>query len=59
MRCVVAALLIIGLTAVSAHAQDNVLEKFVGRWDVRVKMLQPQQPNQSYPPWLQIGNKRY
>jgi Protein of unknown function (DUF1579) len=48
MRCAIAALLVIGLTAVSAHAQDNVLEKFVGRWNVRVKMLQPQQPDITY-----------
>ena len=48
MRCAIAALLVISLVGVSAHAQDNVLEKFVGRWDVRVKMLQPQQPDITY-----------
>src|SRR5262245_13740127 len=48
LQCALAALLVIGITAVSAHAQDNVLEKFVGRWDVRVKMLQPQQPDLTY-----------
>jgi uncharacterized protein DUF1579 len=48
MRCAIAALLVIGLTAASAHAQDNVLEKFVGRWDVRVKTLQPQKPDLTY-----------
>jgi len=36
------------LTAASAHAQDNALEKFVGRWDVRVKTLQPQKPELTY-----------
>jgi Protein of unknown function (DUF1579) len=48
MRCAIAALLIIGLTAASARAQDNVLERFVGRWDVRVKTLQPQQADIKY-----------
>ena len=38
----------LGLGAISAHAQDNVLEKFVGRWDVRVKTLQPQKPDLTY-----------
>ena len=48
MRCVVAALLVMGLAGGSLRAQDNVLEKFVGRWDVRVKTLQPQKPNLTY-----------
>jgi Protein of unknown function (DUF1579) len=48
MRCVVAALLVIGLAGGSARAQDNVLDKFVGRWDVRVKTLQPQKPDLTY-----------
>jgi Protein of unknown function (DUF1579) len=42
LRCAIAALHIVSLTASSARAQDSVLEKFVGRWDVRVKTLQPQ-----------------
>ena len=42
LRCAIAALLIVSLAASSARAQDSVLEKFVGRWDVRVKTLQPQ-----------------
>jgi hypothetical protein len=45
MRCVVAALLVMGLAGGSPRAQDNVLEKFVGRWDMRVKTLQPQKPD--------------
>jgi hypothetical protein len=44
----IAALLIVSLAASSARAQDNVLEKFVGRWDVRVKTLQPQKPDIAY-----------
>jgi hypothetical protein len=49
LRCAIAALLVVGLlSGVSAHAQDNVLEKFVGRWDVRVKTLQPQKPDLTY-----------
>ena len=48
MRCAIAALLVIGITAVSARAQDNALEKFVGRWDVRVKTLQPQKSDLTY-----------
>jgi hypothetical protein len=52
LRFAIAALL--AIAASSAHAQDNlaeklaVLEKFVGRWDVRVKMLQPQGPDITY-----------
>src|SRR5262245_3834912 len=46
MRCALTALLVTGLAGVSVHAQDNVLEKFVGRWDVRVK--QPQKPDLTY-----------
>ena len=42
LRCAIAALLIVSFIASSARAQDTVLEKFVGRWDVRVKTLQPQ-----------------
>ena len=34
--------------ASSARAQDNVLEKYVGRWNVSVKTLQPQKPDQTY-----------
>jgi hypothetical protein len=48
MRCVIAALLVMGLTGGSPRAQDNVLEKFVGRWDVRVKTLQPQKADVTY-----------
>ena len=52
MRCTIAAriaaLLIVSLAASSARAQNNVLEKFVGRWDVRVKTLQPQKPDVAY-----------
>jgi hypothetical protein len=48
MRCVVAALLVMGLAGGSPRAQDNVLEKLVGRWDVRVKTLQPQKSDRTY-----------
>ena len=48
MRCAIAALLIVNLAASSAGAQNNVLEKFVGRWDVRVKTLQPQKSDFTY-----------
>jgi len=54
LRFAIAALLAISVAASSARAQDNlleklaVLEKFVGRWDVRVKSLQPQQADISY-----------
>jgi Protein of unknown function (DUF1579) len=47
MRCVIAALHIVCHES-SARAQDNVLYKFVGRWDVRVKTLQPQKPDLTY-----------
>ena len=45
------AILVFGLAltaSTSAHAQDNALEKFVGRWDVRVKTLQPQKTEVTY-----------
>lgn len=44
------AILVLGLclSAAPAHAQDNALEKFVGRWDVRVKTLQPQKTEVTY-----------
>jgi hypothetical protein len=51
MRCTIAALaalLIVSLAASSARAQDNMLEKYVGRWNVSVKTLQPQKPDQTY-----------
>jgi Protein of unknown function (DUF1579) len=48
IRCAIAALLMVSLVASSARAQNNVLEKFVGRWDVRVKTLQPQKPDVTY-----------
>jgi Protein of unknown function (DUF1579) len=48
IRCASVALLVMGFTATSTHAQDNALEKFVGRWDVRVRTLQPQKPDLSY-----------
>ena len=47
-RCAIAALLIASFAASSARAQDNVLEKYVGRWNVSVKTLQPQKPDQTY-----------
>jgi Protein of unknown function (DUF1579) len=47
MRCAIATLLVIGFADASARAQD-ALEKFVGRWDVRVKTLQPQKPDIPY-----------
>ena len=47
MRCAIAALLVIGFAVASARAQD-ALEKFVGRWDVRVKTLQPQKSDLTY-----------
>jgi len=37
-----------GFAEVSAHAQDHALEKFVGRWDVQVKTLQPQKSDLTY-----------
>jgi Protein of unknown function (DUF1579) len=46
--CAIAAMLIVGVAAFSARAQHNVLEKFVGRWDVRVKTLQPQKSDLTY-----------
>src|SRR5262249_12801749 len=48
IRCTIGALLVIGLAAAPARAQDNALEKFVGRWDVRVKTLQPEKPDLTY-----------
>jgi Protein of unknown function (DUF1579) len=36
------------LVGLPARAQQDVLEKFVGRWDVRVKTLQPQKPDVTY-----------
>jgi hypothetical protein len=32
----------------ATSAQDNALEKFLGRWDVRVKTLKPQKPDLTY-----------
>src|SRR5262245_45837147 len=47
-RCAIAALLIVCFAESSACAQDNLLDKYVGRWDVRVKTLQPQKPDITY-----------
>lgn len=38
----------LSLAGVPARAQDNALENFVGRWDVRVKTLQPPKPELTY-----------
>lgn len=36
------------LAAPSAHADESVLARFIGRWDVRVKTLQPPKPDVTY-----------
>ncbi len=36
------------LAGPTARAQDNALDKFVGRWDVRVKTLEPEKPDLTY-----------
>ena len=47
-RMITILLSVLCLAASSARAQDNVLEKYVGRWDVTVKTLQPQKSDQTY-----------
>ena len=47
-RLIAVLLSVFCLISASARAQDNVLEKFVGRWNVSVKMLQPQMSDQTY-----------
>jgi hypothetical protein len=36
------------LAGPAARAQESALAKFVGRWDVRLKTLQPQKPDLTY-----------
>jgi Protein of unknown function (DUF1579) len=47
-RMIAALLSVLCLASASARAQDNVLEKFIGRWNVGVKTLQPQMTDQTY-----------
>ncbi len=50
VRNVIAATLaaVFGLAGPVARADDGALEKFLGRWDVRVKTLQPPKPDLTY-----------
>jgi hypothetical protein len=47
-RMITILLSVLCLAASSARAQDSVLEKYIGRWDVTVKTLQPQKAEQTY-----------
>ena len=49
-RPVIAVALIgtLGLPGLAARADEGGLEKFVGRWDVRVKTLEPRKPELIY-----------
>jgi hypothetical protein len=37
-----------GIVTSPANADESVLAKFLGRWDVRVKTLQPRKPDVTY-----------
>src|SRR5215470_8585138 len=45
---IIIVLVALGLASAPAHAQHDVLDKFVGRWDVRVTTRQPPKPDLTY-----------